>query len=172
MTEEIVPGGGRYGEGGAGLTERLQACLAMENLCADLYVYLSKLFTEAGDLFRRLAEDEERHADILTVSLGFHEIGELPDTVVPESPEDIRKSLHIAEEFKQCLKSGRVALAEALQVVLELERSMAESYLHEVMTADTESDVIAYLKQFYQDEKSHFDMVHEYLLSLGRSHAG
>jgi bacterioferritin (cytochrome b1) len=65
-----------------------------------------------------------------------------------------------------------VTLEEVLAAVLELERSMAESYLHEVMTGETGNDVIAYLKQFYQDEKSHCDMVNDYLLRMGDAHAG
>jgi bacterioferritin (cytochrome b1) len=172
MSEAIVPGGAQNGKGDAGLTERLQACLEMEKLCADLYTYLSKLFTEAGDLFRKLAEDEERHADILTVSLGFHDIGELPDRIVPESPEHIRKSLDSAEDFRRLVTGGRVTLEEVLAAVLDLERSMAESYLHEVMTGETGDDVISYLKQFYQDEKSHCDRVKDYLLRMGGAPAG
>ncbi len=154
------------------LSERLQACLKMEMQCADVYhtlvtLFPRSLFPEARDLFETLAEWEERHADIIAVSIGFHEIDEIPDIVVPSKLSLINNTLDIAQDIKAKIGSQRVTLKIALNMVLKMEESSAESYLQDVMTERMDLEIIKYLRQYYKDEKSHAEMIKELKLKKG-----
>jgi rubrerythrin len=153
------------------LSERLKACLKIEIHCVEIYQKLGRLLPEAKDLFETLASSEERHADILTISVGFNDIHEIPNSIVPHSLEKISETVRFAEEINSSIDNNRLSLEQSLTRMLQMENSLAESYLHEVMTQATDSDVISYLQQFYEDEKSHADMIREFMLSKGFSEA-
>ena len=130
------------------LSERLQACLTVEMQCADVYhtlvtLFPGSLFPEAKDLFQSLAEGEERHADIITVGLGFKKIDEIPHIIVPDDLPLINSSIDIARDIKARIGAERVTLKMALSMVLKMEESTAESYLQEVMTKTTDSSAVA-----------------------------
>lgn len=144
------------------LSERLKACLKVELLCEEIYYTLCKLFPDSKELFQLIADTEKRHADILTICLGFNKLGDLPDMIVPGSLQAIMKSLDIAKNMKTEISNG-ITLKMALRMSLELENTTAESYFNEIMTKEANSEIIAYLQQFYKDEKSHSSMIKEYI---------
>ena len=86
------------------LLQKLAACLKIEMLCEEIYYSMCNLFPEAKKMFRQLAEEEERHADILTISSGFHKIGVLPDVIVPDSAPKIKESLDLAAKMKKAIE--------------------------------------------------------------------
>jgi len=148
------------------LSQKLTACLKVEMLCEEIYYSLCNLFPEAKELFRQLAEEEERHADILTISTGFHKIDALPDKIVPDSPGRILESLHLAEKMKRTLEEDELFLREVLQMALELEESVAELYFNELMNEGSDDDVISYLQKYYKDEMSHVERIKRYILEI------
>lgn len=151
------------------LIQRLQACLKLETLAEEIYLSLCKLFPGASELFRLLAEEEARHADILTISAGFHKIGELPDEIVPDSMPQIKRALNIAGNIKERIDEKPISLRGALELSLDLEMSLAENYFNEIMSKKMDSEVISYLKKFYKDERSHADRIKNYMTEKGYS---
>ena len=149
------------------LTDRLNRCLKLEILCAEIYHALGLLFPEAEDLFENLARSEERHADILMISLGFENIHEIPNNIVPFSSDNINESIRLAEHIKSRIENDKLSLNKSLSLLLKMEKSLAEIYLHETMTKETESDVISYLQQFYKDEQSHSEVIKEFMSDKG-----
>jgi rubrerythrin len=154
------------------LSEKLQACLKMEMQCADVYHTLVTLFPEswfpeARDLFQTLAEWEERHADIIAIGIEFSKIDEIPDIILPYELSLINLTLDIAQDIKARIGAERVTLKMALSMILKMEESAAESYLQDVMTKRTDSEVISYLQKFYKDEKTHAEMIKELMLKKG-----
>lgn len=154
------------------LSEKLQACLKMEMECADVYhtlvmLFPKRLFPDARELFQTLAEWEERHADIIAIGIQFNNINDIPDIIVPDEMSLINITLGIAQDIKSRLQVSRITLKMALSMVLKLEESAGESYLQDVMTKQTDSDVILYLQQFYKDEKTHAEMIKELMLKKG-----
>ncbi len=146
------------------LIERLEACLQLETLAEEIYLKLCTLFPDESKLFQLLAEEEARHADILTISVGFNRINELPDEIVPDSAVQIRKAINIAQRIKQRLDETTVSFSEALDMSLELETSMAENYFNEMMKKKMNNEIISYLQRFYKDEESHADRIKKLLL--------
>ncbi len=148
-------------------SERLQAYYEMETECAEIYHSLVTLFPEAGDLFKTLAEWEERHADIISISIGFSDIGGISDTIVPGELSMINKTLEMTHNIMISIETEKVTLEDILGMVLKMEESMGESYLYEVMTKRTNSEAISYLQQFYKDEKTHAEMIKEFMVNEG-----
>ncbi len=146
------------------LSERLNACLKVETLCEEIYYSLCSLFPEAKELFQKLAEEEERHADILTICAGFQDIGALPDMMVLNSVPQIMQSIDIAEEIKAKIEKENISLLAALHMTLELEEAVAEIYFNEVMTEKSDIEVISYLQQFYKNEISHTQRIEDFIL--------
>jgi len=149
------------------LAERLKTCLKIEVLCAEIYHTLGGIFPEARELFDKLAKSEERHADIISISMGFNRINDLPDSFVPSSLEKVTETSNLAEDIKAIIENKRLSLEKSLSMLLRMEQSLAESYLHEIMVKDTDSDVIIFLQQFYNDEKSHAEEIKEFMAEKG-----
>jgi rubrerythrin len=149
------------------LAEKLQACLRVETLCEEIYYSLCNLFPQARELFRQLAEEEERHADILTICGGFQDIGALPAVIVPESVPQIQKSVEIAEELKKMIEGENISLRTALEKALELEESVAEIYFNELMTGESDVEVVSYLQRYYKNETAHTEMIRRFMRQNG-----
>ena len=154
------------------LSEKLQACLKMEKQCADVYntlvmLFPGNMFPEARDLFQTLAEWEERHADIIAIGIEYNKVDEIPDIIVPYEMSLINLTLGIAQDIKARIGDARVTLRMALSMTLKMEESAAESYLQDLMTKQSDSEVISYLQQFYKDEKTHAEMITELMLKKG-----
>jgi rubrerythrin len=148
------------------LFQKLEACLKVELLCEEIYYSMCNLFPEAKKLFRQLAEEEERHADILTICSGFHKLGVMPDIIVPDSAPKIKESLELAEEMRQKVIEETLSLREALQMALDLEESVAEIYFNELMTEQSEEGIISHLQKYYKDEIPHTERIKQYILTL------
>lgn len=154
------------------LSERLKACLKMEMLCAEVYhdlgvLFPLNLFPDVKALFLRLKESEEKHANILRISIGLAKDSELPEIIVPKTLSLISKTLNMARDLKAHIATEYISLKMALEKALEMEETLAESYLHDIMTGQTDSETIAYLKQFYNDEKSHAELIKEVMSKRG-----
>jgi rubrerythrin len=148
-------------------SEKLQACLRVETLCEEIYYSLCGLFPEAGELFRQLAEEEERHADILTICTGFHDIGALPEVVVPDSAPHIQKSVEVAEGLKRTIQEETLSLGAALEKALELEESVAEIYFNELMAGESDAEVVSHLQRYYKNEMSHTEKIRRFIQENG-----
>lgn len=151
------------------LSERLKACLKMEMLCAEVYhdlgvLFPLNLFPDVKALFLRLKESEERHANLLRISIGLAKDSELPEIIVPKTLSLITNTLNMARDLKAQIATEYISLKMALKKSLEIEETLAESYLHDIMTGQTDSETITYLKQFYNDEKSHAEMIKEVMV--------
>ncbi len=130
---------------------------------------LCNTFPEGSKLFQQLAEEEARHADILTISAGFNKLDELPNRIVPDSMEPIEKSLQIAQDLSNKIHDTSISLKTALEMSLNLERALAENYFNEIMSKESGYEIISYLQQFYKDEMSHADRIIEYMIDRGYS---
>lgn len=156
------------------LSERLKACLKMEMLCAEVYHDLGVLFPlnlypDVKALFIRLKESEEEHVNILKIIIGLAKDSEIPDIIVPKALSLIIKTINIAKDLKVQITTEYISLKVALKKALEMEETLAESYLHEIMSKQTDSEIISFLKQFYNDEKSHAELIKEVMLKRGFS---
>jgi rubrerythrin len=113
------------------LSERLDACIAVENTIAEIYVDFGNRFPVAMSFFRVLAKEEENHAAILAIGKEFDRVGKLPEDVVPESMPHIHGSLNLIKNVKERIKGREITLKDALEMSLSMEETKVESYVQE-----------------------------------------
>ena len=145
--------------------ETLETCRKIEEKCAVIYWECSRLFPEATDLFRDLAIEEENHAVILKLARTYVKYEKLH--VSPIALEHIREAEQAVEAMLEALKSGVLALKQALEMSLALEQSTGESYLRDMMTGNPGSEIIAKLQEMLADEGSHIERIQAFIEKQG-----
>ncbi len=136
----------------------------MERKCAEEYHALGNLFPEAKDFFEKIAQDEINHAAILTVARLHYNDGKISEEmIVPASLAVINTSLVFLENIKRKIKDRNISLETALTLSVSLEETSAESYFNQVMTGESDSEIISGLKKLYSDEVSHLTVIKNFL---------
>ena len=101
-------------------SERLRAYFKMETQCADLYHKLVALYPEAKDLFETLAEWEERHADIISISIGYNKIGGIPEIIVPQELSIINMTIDMTQDIHTRIRTERISLHNVLNLTMKI----------------------------------------------------
>jgi rubrerythrin len=149
------------------LSERIEACIDVENAVAEIYNSFSNNLPAARSFFRELSKEEENHATVLAVAMGYHRMERLPEHVVPESLPEIYGTLDLARNIQDKVKSRDISLEEALEMSLSIEKSKAEAYLQETLIKERDERVISNLKKLLVDEKSHIEKITEFRKNHG-----
>lgn len=148
------------------LPERLKICVAIEAAIAQIYRDFAKMFPQARDLWGELAQEEENHASILAIGSRYADLGKLPDFIVPKSLTHMRDTLGFVSSVEAAAKANNISISEALEMSLKIERSLEESYLLDVMTRETHSEIVARLQKLLSDTKSHILKIQNYMKSM------
>ncbi len=145
-------------------SKKIDTCIVVERKCAEEYHALGNLFPEAKDFFEKIAQDELDHAAILTVARLHYNEGKISEEmIVPASFAVINTSLVFLENLKRKIKDRNISLETALTLSVSLEETSAESYFNQVMTGESDSEIISGLKKLYADEVSHLTVIKDFL---------
>ncbi len=146
------------------LSERIEACVAVELIAAEIYLILADTFPAERDFFMDLCQEEQEHADILTIGMGFQRVGDVPDYIVPESFLHIYETFKLARNIKKKLKNEKVSLKDALEMTLQMEDSIAEKHFQDVFNhAESDSYVINKLRTLQSDSTRHADKIKAFM---------
>ncbi|NIM07078.1 MAG: hypothetical protein GTN65_16010 [Armatimonadetes bacterium] len=149
------------------ISERIEACIAIEKTVAEIYNTFSNMFPEAMAFFRELSREEEDHATILSVAKAYHNVRKLPAHIVPGPLPDIYGTLDRVRSIRERARSGDITLKEAMDMAAEIEDTVAENYLQETLMAETEDRVILNLKKLLIESRTHGQKISEFRASLG-----
>jgi hypothetical protein len=156
------------------LSDRLRKCIDVEETCSRVYEVLAALFeadTEARDFWRTLSLEEREHAYIISYGMMFHRMGRLPEDFVCELSK-IGQSIAFAEKLHSRAHSGTLGLEEALRLAFELEQSTAEVYFFETFKRKTDNEVLEKLRRMHSAEKTHMEMLREFMKARGYAEQG
>ena len=150
----------------------LTACLRMEVLCADIYrelarIYPGNQFPNENFLFNTLADSEDRHAFIVQLGMRFNKINKMHDMIVLDIVSQINDAIDRAKTVQSHIRTEKVSLKEMLKILIEIEESIAEIYLQDLMRNKTDSTILSYLQKFYTDEKHHAEMIKDLMKEKG-----
>ena len=149
------------------LFERLRICIAVEEKAAKIYRELASLFPDERGFWDELAKEEDTHAYILAVALGLDKVGRLPDYTVPTYLSVIKETLDMAHIIEEKIETKTISLKEAAEGALELETSVSESYLNDVMNKVTDSETIKKLQRLLNDTDSHVKRLRRFIADRG-----
>jgi rubrerythrin len=144
----------------------LEMALHVETLAERIYFELSELFPEAKSLFDRLTCEESRHADIITINMGFHNIDALPPEFAVDMIPLIEETLAIASTLEGRIEQKDITLPEALQLAISMEETGAEAYFQKVLRGESADTALNYVKRFYQDSMHHAELIRRFKDSL------
>jgi rubrerythrin len=148
------------------LSERIEACIVVELLAAEIYLMLADSFPAERGFFMDLCHEEQEHAEILTIGMGFQRVGEVPDYIVPESFLRIYESFTFVKDIKEKIENQKVSLKEALELTLQMEESVAEKHFQDVFShAESNSYIINKLNTLQSDSKRHADKIKAFMKS-------
>jgi rubrerythrin len=140
----------------------LEMALHVETLAERVYLELSELFPEAKSLFERLTCEESRHADIITINVGFLAVDALPPEFAIDMIPLIEDTLAIASRLEKKIEEKDLTLAEALQLAIAMEETGAEAYFQKVLGGESSDNALNYVKRFYQDSMHHAELLKKF----------
>jgi hypothetical protein len=149
------------------ITENLKLCISIEAITAEIYHSFSRMFPEAAEFWSDLAASEENHTTILLTFAGYHLVNRLPKSIVPDSTSEIDETFRLVDSVKKKTAKEVFSLKEALDMALRIEYSMGERYFQEVITQETDSDIIRALRKMLTDEELHAAKIEKYMAERG-----
>lgn len=140
-------------------TAILQGCINVEHSVATIYSNLMQVFPEKKDFWGSLYNDERDHIAFLSdvKSLGLSDDIEKVD-LLPTMPM-IDKTLKLADDFIEKIKSSSVSFHDALSMTLQIEESMVETYTSQMVAKLLSRTDEASCEMFITDEKSHVEKI-------------
>ena len=145
------------------LSERLKLCIAIEANIGEIYREFADMFPKARSLWGQLAREEENHASILAVGSRYANLGKLPDYVLPDSLAHMRETLGLVASVRAAAQAKSISINEALEMSLTLEETLEESHLPDMMTRETQSEVVSRLQRLLKDTRSHIVKIKDYM---------
>ena len=148
------------------VSEHLRACIDLEFRAAEMYNALRRLFPEAEELFRELAHSEDNHANTLIVATGFKRLlrtdEEFPTSRLPH----VEKVKGMLDAISAKIDAGQMpSLRDTLSMLLELESAQAEGYFGQMMS-ESDSELVRRLRQVYEDERTHYERLLDFMRDM------
>ena len=114
-------------------TTIIQGCIKVEHSIASIYSNLMQVFPEKKDLWGNLLNDVKEHIAFLSdvKSLELSDDLEKVD-LLPTMPM-IDKTLKLAEDANEKIKSNSVTFKDALSMTLEIEESIVKTYINKIV---------------------------------------
>jgi len=140
-------------------TTIIQGCINVEHSVASIYSNLMQVFPEKKDFWGSLLNDVMEHIAFLSDVKSFELSDDLEKVDLLPTMPMIDKTLKLAEDVNEKIKSNSVTFKDALSMTLEIEESMVKTYINKIVAkllscADEES-----CEKFYKDEKSHVEKI-------------
>ena len=149
------------------MSENLRVCIAVEATTAEIYHALSRLFPQIKSFWQGLAVSEENHTKILLEAVRLHRAGILNEYIVPASLPHVYKTFALVRDSKKAVEAETLSLRNAFELALAIENSTGESYFQEVISQETNSEVISKLRDLLIDEELHKDKIQKVMNSMG-----
>jgi|GEM_PF-3490894 len=133
----------------------LKKCSALESDIAEIYRKFGGLYPEARDLWDDIASEEDGHAATLMFASKFAEKGQLPNIVPPKLITYLEGTVDMVDAVNRMIRDDALTLDAALGMALNLEQTVHENYLHEILRLEVGSDVLKRLKLIATETESH-----------------
>jgi len=114
-----------------------------------------------------LALSEDNHTNILLEATRLHRTGILNEYIVPASLPHVYETFTLVRAAKKEVEAETLSLRNALEMALEIENSTGESYFQQVISRETDSQVILKLRELLIDEELHKNKIQKVMKTMG-----
>ena len=130
----------------------LEECCAIEEKCADIYRHFGKIFSASQDmssLWNKVASEEDHHANLFRTAIRAIKPG-TADTVTCN--KNIKEIMRALELIHQDIETNRPSLADAFELALKIENSLAEFHISSVLKFSNKkiSELFLYMEKHDQ----------------------
>ena len=147
-------------------TALINGCIKVENSVASIYSTLMQVFPEKKDFWGSLFNDEKRHIAFLTDVKSLELIDEIEKVDLLPTMPMIDKTLRLADDVSEKIKSRSLTFSDALSMTLEIEESMVETYTNEIIAKVLSCESESSCEQFIADEKSHVEKIRIMMIAI------
>ncbi|MBI4825618.1 MAG: hypothetical protein HY807_04265 [Nitrospirae bacterium] len=150
--------------------DRINGCIAVEHAVASIYGSFMKMFPEERGFWEALHNDEVEHSIFLIDTLNLFDGAKLPPDMHPPALPFVVKTLEFANNINFRIRMSRVSLEEALKIALELEETMVEIFINNLISGMMSENKISSSTDFNRvlaAEKEHVTRIRDMMLKKG-----
>jgi rubrerythrin len=143
----------------------LEECCAIEEKCADIYRHFGKIFSTSKDissLWNKVASEEDHHANLFRMAIRTIKPGK--SDKVPYS-KNLRDIINALELIHQDVETNRPSLADAFELALKIEKSLAEFHIDSIVKF-SDSDISKLFLQMEKHDQGHLELLQKAIDSL------
>ena len=144
-------------------------CVDLEIAVSLIYREFIRLFPAESDFWMQLSLEEEDHARLYLAADLLQVTGEYAGIRFPPAAY-VTKTLAFTEQIKDQLRKSPLSLHDALDIALNLEKTVAESMVFEL--PESGDPVIINLRKIISDTEAHIDRIDRFKLEKGYSLPG
>jgi len=143
----------------------LETCWVVEEKCAHIYRHFAKIFANdsvVAELWNKIAKEEDHHADLFRLAACHLGTG-IRD--VNASDKKVKSILAKLEKIHEKIRTSRPTLAEAFELALYIEKSLAEYHIGSILAfADNELSKLFKKMELY--DQGHLQMLQDAIEEL------
>ena len=147
-------------------TALINGCIKVENSVASIYSNLMQIFPEKKDFWGSLFNDEREHIAFLTDVKSYKLTDEIEKVDLLPTMPMIDKTLRLADDVSEKIKSRSLTFSDALSMTLEIEESMVETYTNNIIAKVLSCASESSCEQFIADEKSHVEKIRIMMIAV------
>lgn len=143
----------------------LEDCCAIEEKCANIYRHFGKIFSTSHDiskLWNKVASDEDHHANLFRMAIRTVKPGKTDKIPCNKNVKDIMSALEL---IHQDIETNRPSLADAFELALKIENSLAEFHIDSVLKFSN-SDISNLFLQMEKHDQGHLELLQNAIDSL------
>jgi hypothetical protein len=144
-------------------------CVDLEIAVSLIYREFMRMFPAESEFWMQLSLEEEDHARLYLAADLLQVTGEYPGIRFPPAAY-VTKTLAFTEQIKDQLRKCPLSLHDALDIALNLEKTVAESMVFEL--PESGDPVIINLRKIISDTEAHIDRIDRFKLERGYSLPG
>lgn len=145
----------------------LEQSIALEKGIRDLYFLLADYYHEDKIFWKKLAVEEQKHADVLTGLRPWAAMGgNIEQYLLPDLEELIEKNIAIKKVIQRA-KDQRPSREVAFSLAYKIELTASEIHYQNVITKDTDNKLLLSMQELCGADKDHAKRIRKRMDSLG-----
>ncbi|UCH80263.1 MAG: hypothetical protein JSW20_11030 [Nitrospiraceae bacterium] len=150
--------------------EIINGCIKVESAASSIYSKLMQLFPEEHDFWEELYNDEKEHISFLNDVRALGLIDEVKKMDVLPTKPMIKDALKLANKISKKIHNNSLTFKEALDLTLELEESIVETYTNKLIVYLLSCDNEASFNDFITNGREHENKIKRKIKQIGKDH--
>ena len=146
------------------ITELAKESISLELNVSEIYYLFHSYFADDSNFWRKLAQEEEDHADLIKHGIEeFEPVGEFPHGILSESLQELKETNKKLSSLLKQFKNNPPSREVAFNTALEIEASAGELHFQNFMDKETTSKIDELFQFLNRQDKDHAKRVRSYM---------